>query len=76
MEHILSNDNAAVSVNYHGLPEYLRKQAASAAARYLGLSLRDLMMGRAEFRLSALNKETERRTIVSLHHAELLPTCN
>lgn len=56
----------AVSVNYHGLPDYLRKEAIARAKADLRLSLADLMRGRAEFGLSHRDPETERRAIVDV----------
>lgn len=50
----------AISVNYHGLPKYLKKQAVKRAKESLGLGLSDLLAGRAEFRLSPYYESTGR----------------
>lgn len=57
-----------VSVNYHNLPDYLRKEGVALAKQELGLTLTDLMKGRAEFGLSAKDPATERRAIVDVIH--------
>ncbi|MCW5900466.1 MAG: hypothetical protein KIT10_14475 [Flavobacteriales bacterium] len=56
----------AVSVNYHGLPEYLRKEAIAMARQELNLGLKDLMLGRAEFGLSHRHPETDRRNLTDV----------
>ena len=55
-----------VSVNYHGLPEYLKKHGIRRAKAGLGLGLTDLMKGRAEFLLSPRDPETGMRAIVEI----------
>lgn len=61
-----SNTGTHISVNYHGLPDYLRCEATRRARAALGLGLADLMKGRAEFLLSPRDAETDRRTIVEV----------
>lgn len=46
------NKSSLISVSYHGLPKYLKSEAVKRAKATLGLTLRDLMDGRAEFLLS------------------------
>jgi hypothetical protein len=55
-----------VCVNYHGLPAYLKQEAIRRARAGLGLGLSDLMLGRAEFRLSPRHPETDKRSIVEI----------
>lgn len=55
-----------VSVNYHGLPDYLKQDGIRRAKSGLGLGLADLMQGRAEFVLSPRDPETDERTIVEV----------
>ncbi len=44
--------SSLISVSYHGLPKYLKSEAVKRAKASLGLTLADLMEGRAEFLLS------------------------
>ncbi|HQY04153.1 MAG: hypothetical protein IPO60_09865 [Flavobacteriales bacterium] len=62
----MEQQQVSVSVNYHGLPDYLRKEAIRRAASGLGMRLSDLMLGRVEFGLSALDPSTERRNLITL----------
>lgn len=57
--------SSRISVSYHGLPKYLKSEAVKRARSGLGLTLRDLMDGRAEFLLSE-HQEFTGRTILDV----------
>ncbi len=57
--------SSRISVSYHGLPKYLKSEAVKRAEAGLGLTLRDLMDGRAEFLLSEY-QDFVGRTIVEV----------
>lgn len=57
--------SSRISVSYHGLPKYLKGEAVKRAKSSLGLTLSDLMLGRAEFLLSEY-QELSGRSIVEV----------
>lgn len=57
-----------VTVNYHGLPNYLRPEACQLARRKFSMTLSDLMRGKLHFNLSPRHPQTDRRTITGFVH--------
>lgn len=60
-------NQSTIRVDYHSLPHYLRKEAVERARKEGGYNLRDLMQGKADFRLTCPRDPwAEQREIVAV----------